>query len=95
MQNNVVDCTMYIHTPVWCRAVWWSLTGTGVTCPLSLYRCISWPRCLTVPPPSPTHSVNGKQYFECPDKYGLMVRPASVTVGDFPERDLMDDDDEM
>ncbi|XP_043212807.1 tubulin-folding cofactor B-like [Amphibalanus amphitrite] len=38
-------------------------------------------------------SVGGKQYFECADKYGLMVRPAAVTVGHFPEQDLLDDDE--
>jgi len=34
------------------------------------------------------------QYFTCPDKYGLFMRPNKINVGDYPELDLDDFADE-
>ena len=38
-------------------------------------------------------TAQGVTIFECGENFGAFVRGKNVTVGDFPERDLMDDDD--
>ncbi|GFZ46203.1 hypothetical protein JCM24511_04450 [Saitozyma sp. JCM 24511] len=41
-------------------------------------------------------SVEGKTYFKCRPLHAIFVRPEKVTIGDFPEEDLMaDDNDEI
>ena len=40
-------------------------------------------------------TVQGVRYFDAAPKYGGMVRGKKVQVGDFPERDLFDSEDEL
>lgn len=42
-----------------------------------------------------TPSIDGVRYFQCLPKHAIFVRGDRVTVGDFPEEDLMADDDEI
>jgi len=35
--------------------------------------------------------VKGKKYFDCPNNYGIFLRPNKLEVGDFPELDLDDE----
>lgn len=46
--------------------------------------------------PSGLHdgSAKGVKYFECPMNYGTFARGKNVTVGDYPERDILDDDED-
>eukprot|EP01024_Parvocaulis_polyphysoides_P063394 TRINITY_DN7312_c0_g1_i2.p3 TRINITY_DN7312_c0_g1~~TRINITY_DN7312_c0_g1_i2.p3 ORF type:complete len:244 (-),score=33.93 TRINITY_DN7312_c0_g1_i2:250-981(-) len=42
--------------------------------------------------------IGGKQYFSCPQRYGVFVQPSNVEVGDFPAIDVLDmlgSDDEI
>lgn len=38
--------------------------------------------------------VKGVKIFDCSPKYGGFIRGANVKTGDFPVRDLMDDEDD-
>ncbi|KAI3750781.1 hypothetical protein L2E82_21599 [Cichorium intybus] len=40
-------------------------------------------------------SVKGARFFECPPLHGAMVRPDKVKVGDYPERDPFEEEDEI
>ena len=39
-------------------------------------------------------TAKGVRVFECEEGFGAFVRGKNVTVGDFPERDLMGSDDD-
>ncbi|GMH08650.1 hypothetical protein Nepgr_010490 [Nepenthes gracilis] len=40
-------------------------------------------------------TVKGMRYFECPLLHGAMVRPDKVQVGDYPERDPFEEEEEI
>ncbi|KAL7583848.1 tubulin-folding cofactor B [Lactuca sativa] len=39
--------------------------------------------------------VKGTRFFDCPPLHGAMVRPDKVKVGDYPERDPFEEEDEI
>ena len=40
-------------------------------------------------------TVGGKKYFDCGQKFGIFVRPLDLKVGDYPENDEFDMDDDI
>jgi len=36
-------------------------------------------------------TVKGSHYFDCPDNYGMIMRPDKIDIGNFPELDLDDE----
>merc|ERR1719231_2135125 len=40
-------------------------------------------------------AVKGKRFFECPPNFGGFLRPDKVTVGDYPELDIFDEDEDL
>lgn len=75
---------------------WTSRRGRemGRECRVRVLTAISAPlywRCTLT-----SNRVEGKTYFKCRPLHAVFVRPEKVTIGDFPEEDLMaDDDDEI
>ncbi|KAJ6839663.1 tubulin-folding cofactor B [Iris pallida] len=40
-------------------------------------------------------TVKGKRYFVCPPQHGLLLRPDKVKVGNYPERDPFEEEEEI
>ena len=40
-------------------------------------------------------TVKGQKFFDCPPGYGGFQRPDTVQIGDFPELDVFDEEDEI
>ena len=40
-------------------------------------------------------TIGGKKYFDCGPKFGIFVRPLDLKVGDYPEKDEFDMEDDM
>ncbi len=58
---------------------------------MSFLFCYSLPQQTVL---TESSSVDGKRYFTCRALHAVFVRGDKVNVGDFPEEDLMDDDDD-
>jgi len=63
----------------WCRILFTSPFGLSV--PLCVLILLAF-------------RVEGKRLFSCPPRHAVFVRTDKVTIGDFPEEDLMGDDED-